>query len=81
MQKNQHFIFSEEFDRGMDEAVARAIARADALGLPKAYLGSYDDLLPSVKSAEVSALSGSTKVQPHSEMMVLPFFGSKSEDM
>lgn len=44
MKTVQDIIFSEEFEQGMNEAVAKAVARADALGLPKAYLDSYEDL-------------------------------------
>jgi hypothetical protein len=35
MKKRQPFILSEEFLRGVDEAVAEAVAHSDALGLPK----------------------------------------------
>jgi len=44
LKKRQPFILTEEFLRDADEAVAEAIAHADALGLPKAYLESYDEL-------------------------------------
>lgn len=44
MKTVQDFIFSEEFNKAMDESVARAIAASEAAGLPKAYLDSYDDL-------------------------------------
>lgn len=44
MQTIQEFIFSDEFERGMDKAVECAVVRADAAGLPKAYLHGFDDL-------------------------------------
>lgn len=44
MKTVQDFIFGEEFQRNMDKAVTQAVARADAAGLPKARLDSYDAL-------------------------------------
>jgi hypothetical protein len=44
MKKREPLIFSEQFFRGVDEAVAGAIASSEAAGLPKSYLDSYDQL-------------------------------------
>lgn len=44
MKKREPLIFSEQFFRGVDEAVAGAVASSKAAGLPKAYLDSYDQL-------------------------------------
>lgn len=44
MKTVQDIIFSKDFELGMDGAVARAVARADSAGLPKAYLDSYSNL-------------------------------------
>jgi len=44
MKKREPLIFSEQFFRGVDEAVAGAVASSEAAGLPKSYLDSYDEL-------------------------------------
>jgi len=44
MKKREPLIFSEQFFHRTDEAIARAVAESAAVGLPKAYLDSYDDL-------------------------------------
>ena len=44
MKTVQDIIFSNAFELDMDTAIARAVDRADAAGLPKAYLASYDEL-------------------------------------
>lgn len=44
MKTVQDFIFSEKFQQGMSEAVARAVAESQAAGLPRSYLHSYDEL-------------------------------------
>lgn len=44
MKSIQDFIFSEKFQKAMDEAVARAVAESEAAGLPRSYLHSYDEL-------------------------------------
>lgn len=61
MQKRQTFNLSEEFLRGVDEAVAEAVAHSDALGLPKDYLESYDELLHADKRVMPAASSGFNK--------------------
>lgn len=44
MKKHEPLIFSEQFFRGVDEAVADAVAESEAAGLPRSYLHSYDEL-------------------------------------
>lgn len=54
-------IFSEEFFKGIDEAVKAAVAHAEAAGLPKAYVDSYDELaVAKPASSSVSASPVST---------------------
>jgi hypothetical protein len=55
MKSVQDIIFSNAFQLDMDKAIARAVDRADAASLPKAYLASYDEL---VKSKPVDAETG-----------------------
>ena len=61
MKKRQPYILSEEFLRGVDEAVAEAVAHSDALGLPKAYLENYGQLLHADKPVMPAASSGLNK--------------------
>ena len=51
MKTIQELIFSEEFDTGIDEAIKAAVARADAAGLPKAYIDDYDELAAATPSS------------------------------
>lgn len=44
MKTSKNIIFSDKFESGMDEAIARAVEKADASGLPKAYLDDYAEL-------------------------------------
>lgn len=44
MKKREPLIFSKQFFRGVDEAVAGTIASSEAVGLPRSYLHSYDEL-------------------------------------
>jgi hypothetical protein len=44
MKKCEPLIFSEQFQKAMDESIARAVAESEAAGLPRSYLHSYDKL-------------------------------------
>lgn len=44
MKSLQDLIFGEKFQQGATKAVQEAVAKANAAGLPKAYLDSFDQV-------------------------------------